>query len=80
MCAALNDSVVAFCALRLGSRGDQKAPRFCRIMLVGADVGGMKKGRAALQKNAVFAIFEGASAEDYVFNSLSELAEAPALG
>lgn len=78
MCSALNDSMVAFCGLRLPTDGDVRAPRFHRVLLVGEDVGGMKRGRAALQKNAVFAIFEGASGGDHEFNSVKELAQAPA--
>lgn len=36
----------------------------------------MKKGRAALGKNAVFSVFEGASAGDHEFSSIAELAAA----
>lgn len=39
-------------------------------------VGGMKRGRAALGKNAVFAVYEGASAGDHEFGSVAELAAA----
>lgn len=50
-----------------------------RIKFVGEDVSGLKRGRAALQKNAVFAVLEGASAGDHEFNSVAELAAATAL-
>lgn len=80
LCAALKEDMVAFCALRVtGAGGDARSPRFHRILFVGEEVGGMKRGRAALQKNAVFAVFDGVSAEDREFKSLSELAEAPTL-
>lgn len=40
----------------------------------------MKRGRAALGKNAVFAVFEGASAGDHEFGSVAEVAEAGVFG
>lgn len=43
-------------------------------------VGGMKRGRAALGKNAVFAVLEGASAGDHEFGSVPELAAAEVFG
>lgn len=78
LCSALSEQLVAFCAIRI-SDSSGRAPRFHRIIFVGEEVGGMKRGRAALQKNAVFAVFEGASAGDHEFGSLTELAEASAL-
>lgn len=80
LCSALDETKVAFCGLRVkdGGGGDASGgtPRFHRIMFVGEQVGGMKRGRAALQKNAVFAVFEGASAGDHEFGSLAELSSA----
>ena len=77
LCSALDETKVAFCGLRVtGGGGDATgaaAPRFPRIVFVGEEVGGMKRGRAALQKNAVFAVLEGASAGDHAFGSLAEL-------
>lgn len=66
--------MVAFCAVRVGD--DARSPRFHRILFVGEEVGGMKRGRAALGKNAVFGVFEGASAGDHEFGSVDELAAA----
>lgn len=80
LCSALNETMVAYCALRVtGEDLNALAPRFHRVMFVGEEVGGMKRGRAALQKNAVFAVFEGASAGDHEFGSVGEFAGAEAL-
>ncbi|CAM9443340.1 unnamed protein product [Scytosiphon promiscuus] len=78
LCSTLRESMVAFCAVRVG--GDGRSPRFHRILFVGEEVGGMKRGRAALGKNAVFAVYEGASAGDHEFSSVSELSASTAFG
>lgn len=80
-CVLLGQPLKSACVLSFlrARRPDVPTEMWTRIMFVGEDVGGMKKGRAALQKNAVFGIFEGASAGDHVFNSLSDLREAAAL-
>ncbi|CAM9501771.1 unnamed protein product [Ectocarpus sp. 12 AP-2014] len=74
LCSILLDSMVAFCGVRVGD--DKGSARFHRILFVGEEVGGMKKGRAALAKNAVFAVFEGASGGDHDFSSVDDLSAA----
>ncbi|CAM9624941.1 unnamed protein product [Discosporangium mesarthrocarpum] len=69
LCSSLSENIVAFCGLRvlIGGR-----PRFFRVAFVGEHVGGMKKGKAALHKNAAFNILEGASGGDHSFGSIPE--------
>lgn len=82
LCSALDESMVAYCAIRKtpltggGGSGGGGSDRFHRILFVGEEVGGMKRGRAALQKNAVFGVLEGASGGDHEFGSVGDLAAA----
>ncbi|CAN0090563.1 unnamed protein product [Laminaria digitata] len=76
LCSALKESMVAYCAVRIEGAAGGGTGRFHRILFVGEEVGGMKRGRAALQKNAVFAVLEGASGGDHEFGTVGELAAA----
>ena len=76
LCSVLNESTVAYCAIRIEAAAGGGTGRFHRILFVGEEVGGMKRGRAALQKNAVFAVLEGASGGDHEFGSVGDLATA----
>ncbi|CAM9659992.1 unnamed protein product, partial [Phaeothamnion confervicola] len=57
---ALDDGIVAFGAFTCAVDGQR---RFIRLVYVGEDVSGMKRGKAALHKNAVFNLLEGAVAD-----------------
>lgn len=54
--AALNDDDVFFGAVRVSS----PATKFLHFYFVGANVGGMKKGKSSLLKNGVFNALDGA--------------------
>ena len=69
------DNVIAFAGFR------SHDGKFVRVLCLGEDVNGMKKGRASLHKNAVFNALEGAKDEIHV-TSVEELGEklAPFIG
>ena len=57
--AALTDDDVFFGGVRVNASGGAST-RFLQFYFVGANVGGMKKGKASLWKNGVFNALEGA--------------------
>ncbi|CAM9277740.1 unnamed protein product [Choristocarpus tenellus] len=70
LCSVLSEGIVAFCGIRWTVDG---RPRFYRLAFVGEEVAGMKRGKAALHKNAAFGVLEGATGGDHSFGSISEL-------
>ena len=62
------DNIIAFAGFR------SHDGKFVRVLCLGEDVNGMKKGRASLHKNAVFNALEGAKDEVHV-TSVEELGE-----
>ena len=58
--AAISEDLILFGGIRVQVGG---SVRFCAFMRIGENVGGMKRGKAALHKNAVLNVMEGISCE-----------------
>eukprot|EP00640_Fibrocapsa_japonica_P007759 CAMPEP_0113936196 /NCGR_PEP_ID=MMETSP1339-20121228/3163_1 /TAXON_ID=94617 /ORGANISM="Fibrocapsa japonica" /LENGTH=154 /DNA_ID=CAMNT_0000938581 /DNA_START=18 /DNA_END=482 /DNA_ORIENTATION=+ /assembly_acc=CAM_ASM_000762 len=69
MVASFSEDDVAFCGFSANVDGNKK---LFRVFFIGENVGGMKRGKAGMHKNAVFDKMPGCSA-DVVANSLSDL-------
>ena len=67
--AALNDDACFFGAIRSNDG------KFIRFFFVGANVGGMKKGKASLWKNSVFGALEGGHGSIELPNGLEDVGD-----